>query len=214
MSGRNLVGLVVAALAVCALAVGIAAASFTDSTQNPQTLSAVADFLAPSADASVVGKAEGGAAGYVRAGGNYRVYANVSDSGSPSSKTSSVKVNASALTAGQTAVALTAGTYSFGGATYNYRCAQLKVDSGVGAGTKSYALTLVDGAGNSRVQSFPVTVDNGPFAASSFSTANAAGNDSGEPEEGDTIAFAYNDVPEAERDDRARRAQLHQQPQR
>jgi hypothetical protein len=198
MRAQGVIGLVLAALAASALAVGFSAASFTDSTQNPQTLSAATDFLAPSASASVVGKAEGGTAGYVRAGGNYRVYANVSDSGSPSSKTSSVKANVSALTAGQTAVALTAGSYSFGGATYNYRGAQLKVDSGVGAGTKSYALTLLDGAGNSRVQSFPVTVDNGPFAGSSFSTANGSGGNSGEPEEGDTIAFAYNDVPEPE----------------
>lgn len=198
MNGRGPLGLSLAALAVCALAVGFSAASFTDSTQNPQTIAAVADFLSPSPGASVVGKAEGGTAGFVRAGGNYRVYANVTDSGNPSSKTSSVKANVSALTAGQTAVALTAGSYSFDGATYNYRSASLKVDSGAGAGTKSYALTLLDGAGNSRVQSFPVTVYNGPFAGSSFSTANGSGNNSGEPEEGDTATFNYNDVPEAE----------------
>lgn len=197
MSGRGLTGLLLAALAACALAVGFSAASFTDSTRNPQTVSAVSDFLPPSASASVIGKSEGGTAGYVRANGNYRVYANVADSGNPSSNTASVKANLSALTAGQTAVALTAGSYSFDGATYNYRSAQLKVGSAVGAGTKSYALALLDGAGNSGVENFPVTV-NGPFAASSFSTANAPGNDSGQPEEGDTIAFAYNDAPEPE----------------
>lgn len=198
MRGGGFIGLFLTALAACALTVGFSAASFTDSTQNPQTVSAVADFLAPSASAGVVGKAEGGTAGYVRAGGGYRVYANVTDSGNPASKTSSVKANVSALTSGQTAAALTAGSYSFGGATYNFRSAQLKVDSGLGAGAKSYALTLVDGAGNSRVQSFSVTVDNGPFAGSSFATANAPGSNSGEPEEGDTIVFAYDDVPEAE----------------
>ena len=198
MRARGFTGLALAALAACVLAAGFSAASFTDLTQNPQTVSAVTDFLAPSAGASVVGKAEGGTAGYVRAGGNYRVYASVTDSGNPSSKTSSVKANLSALTAGQTAVALTAGSYSFDGVSYNYRSAQLKADSGVSAGTKSYALTLVDGAGNSGVQSFQVTVDNGPFAASSFSTANGPGNNSGEPEEGDTVTFTYNDVPEAE----------------
>jgi hypothetical protein len=198
LSGRGLTGLVLAALSAVALAAGFSAASFTDSTQNPQTVSAIADFLAPSASASVIGKAEGGTAGYVRAGGNYRVYANVTDSGNPSSKTSSVKANVSALTAGQAAVALSAGSYTVDGASYNYRSAQLKMDSGVGAGTKSYALTLLDGAGNSRVQSFSVVVDNGPFAGSSFSTANGPGNNSGEPEEDDTIVFTYNDVPEAE----------------
>lgn len=195
MRAHAVVGLALVALAACALAVGFSAASFTDSTQNPQTVSAAADFLAPSASASVVGKAEGGTAGYVRAGGNYRVYANVTDSGAPSSKTSSVKADLSALTSGQTAVALTAGNYSFDGVAYNYRSAQLKVGSGVGPGTKSYALTLLDGAGNSGVQSFPVAV-NGPFAGSSFSTANGPGNDSGEPEEGDTVSFTYSDDPE------------------
>lgn len=198
MIGRGVLGLVLAALAACALAAGFSAASFTDASQNPQTVSAVADFLAPSAAASVIAKSEGGAAGYVRAGGNYRVYANVTDSGNPASKTSSVKANLSTLTAGQTAVALSSGSFSAGGVSYNYRSAQLKVDSGVSAGTKSYALTLLDGAGNSRVQSFSVTVDNGPFAGSSFSTANAAGKNSGEPEEGDSVTFTYDDAPEPE----------------
>jgi hypothetical protein len=198
VSARGIAGLALTALAACALAVGFSSASFTDTTQNPQAVSAVTDFLAPSAGASVVGKSEGGAAAYVRAGGNYRVYANVTDSGSPSSKTSSVKANVSALTAGQAAVALSSGSYTVDGVAYNYRSAQLKVDSGVSAGTKSYALALVDGAANSRIQNFFAIVDNGPFAGSSFSTANAAGTNSGEPEEGDTIAFTYSGVPEAE----------------
>lgn len=197
MSGRGLIGLPLAALAVCALAVAFSAASFTDSTQNPQTLSAAADFLPPGASASVIGKSEGGTAGYVRANGNYRVYANVADPGNPSSKTSSVKADVSALTSGQTAAALTAGSYSFDGVTYNYRSAQLKVGSGVSAGTKSYALTLLDGAGNAGVEDFPVAV-NGPFAGSSFATANAPGNNSGEPEEGDTISFTYSAEPAPE----------------
>lgn len=196
MTARGSLALWPAALAACLLVVGFSAASFTDSSQNPQTVSAVADFLAPGVEAGVVAKSEGGTAGYVRAAGNYRVYANVTDSGNPSSKTSSVKANLSGLTAGQTAVALSSGSFTVDGASYNYRSAQLKVDSGVGAGTKSYALTLVDGAGNSRVQSFPVTVDNGPFAGGSFATANGKGNESGEPEEGDTVTFTYDDAPE------------------
>ncbi len=198
MRGRSALALSLTALAACLLTVGFSLASFTDTSQNPQTVTAAADFLAPSAGASVVGKAEGGAAGYARVGGNYRVYANVTDSGNPSSKTSSVKANVSALTAGQTGVALTAGSYTFDGVSYNYRSAQLKADGGVSAGTKSYALTSLDGAGNSRVQNFSVVVDNGPFAGSSFATANGSGNESGEPEEGDAITFTYNDVPEVE----------------
>ncbi len=163
MRTRSAIALSLAALAACALVAGFSAASFTDSSQNPQTVTAAADFLAPSAGASAVAKSEGGSAGYVRAGGNYRVYADVTDSGNPASKTSSVKANVSALTSGQTAVALSSGSFTVDGVSYNYRSAQLKVDSGATPGTKSYALTLVDGAGNSRVQSFSVTVDNGLF---------------------------------------------------
>ncbi|HET6999062.1 MAG TPA: hypothetical protein VFI03_10780 [Solirubrobacterales bacterium] len=198
MTGRGMIALSLAALAACALAVGFSVASFTDTSQNPQTISAVADFLAPSAGTSVVAKSEGGAAGYVRAGGNYRVYAAVTDSGNPSSKTSSVKANLSALTAAQTAATLSSGSYTVDGVSYNYRSAQLKVDSGVSAGTKAYALTLADGAGNSRVQNFAAIVDNGPFAGSAFATANGSGNNSGEPEQGDTVTFTYNEAPEPE----------------
>ncbi len=186
------------ALAACALAAGFSAASFTDTSQNPQTISAVADFLAPSAGTSIVAKSEGGATGYVRAGGNYRVYANVTDPGSPPSKTSSVKANLSALTSGQTAATLSSGSYTVDGVSYNYRSAQLKAGSGVSAGTKSYALTLADGATNSQVQNFSAIVDNGPFAGSAFATANGKGNNSGEPEQGDTVTFTYDDAPEAE----------------
>jgi len=198
MKGLTQIAVSLAALAACVLVVALSAASFTDTEQNPQTVSAVADWTAPAAEASVILKSQGGAAGYIRAGGNYRVYASVTDSGNPSSKVSSVRANLSAITPSQTSAALSSGSYTVGGVSYNYRSASLKADSGIGAGSKSYALTLADGASNSRVQSFTAMVDNGPFAGSSFSTVNGAGNDAGEPEEGDAISFTYNDAPEPE----------------
>ncbi len=198
MRGRGAFALSLTVLAVGALTVGLSAASFTDTSQNPQTVSAIPDFLAPSAGASAIAKSEGGISGYVRAGGNYRVYANVTDSGNPSSKVSTVKAEVAAITAGQTAVALSSGSYTIDGVSYNYRSAQLKADGGLVAGAKSYALTLTDGAGNSRVQGFSVTVDNGPFAGSSFATANVKDGNSGKPEEGDTVTFTFNDAPEPE----------------
>jgi len=189
---RAQLALSLAALAACVLAVGFSAASFTDTSQNPQTISADADFLAPSASASVIAKTQGGVAGYVKKSGTYYVYANVSDSGNPASGIASVKADVSAITSGQTAVSLVAGSYSVGGASYNYRSAQLTASSTLAAGSKSYSLALADQAGNSGSQSFSVTADNGPFAAADFDTANASGGTSGKAEKGDTIAYTFN----------------------
>ena len=57
--GRLALSLV--ALAACVLAVGLSGAAFTDSSQNPQTITADTDFLAPSAAASTIAKTQGGA---------------------------------------------------------------------------------------------------------------------------------------------------------
>jgi hypothetical protein len=183
------------ALAACILAAGFSAASFTDTTSNPQTVSSEADFLAPSAT-SAIAKSQGGVAGYVKAGGGYYVYANVAESGNPASGIASVKADVSAITSRQTAATLSAGSYSVGGSSYNYRSAELKVNGGLSAGPMAYALVLTDNAGNSRTQSFSVTVDNGPLAGSDFDTANTSGGTSGKAEKGDTISYAFNKPPD------------------
>lgn len=196
MRGRGTAALLLGALALCSLLAGFSGASFTDTAQNPQTVSAVADFVAPSAEASTIAKSQGGVAGYIRAGGAYYVYANVTESGNPASGIASVKADVSSVTPGQTAAALSAGSYTAGGVSYNYRSAQLTAGGGIGAGAKPYSLALADSAGNSRTQSFSVTVDNGPFAGSSFATANASGGTSGKAEKGDTVSFAFNKPPD------------------
>lgn len=196
MRGREGIALALAALAACALAVGLSTASFTDSSQNPQTVSAVADFIAPSAGASTIAKSQGAVAGYVKKGGTYYVYANVTDSGNPASGIAAVKADVSAITSGQTAVSLVAGSYTVDGDSYNYRSAQLTAGSSLTAGSKSYSLTLADAAGNSRSQIFAVTVDNGPFSGSDFETANASGGTSGKAEKGDTVVFVFNKAPD------------------
>jgi hypothetical protein len=184
------------ALAACLLTVGFSAASFTDTSDNPQTLGAVADFLAPTAGASAIGKSQGGLSGYVKAGGTYYVYANVTESGNPPSGIASVKANVSTLTSGQTAVALSAGSYSVDGDSYNYRSAQLTASSTLSSGSKSYSLALADSIGNSRSQSFSVTVDNASFAGSEFETANASGGTTGKAERDDTVSFVFNKAPD------------------
>lgn len=192
MRGRGAAALFLSALAACALAVGLSAASFTDSVQNPQAVSADTDFLAPIAGASVIAKTQGGVGGHVRAGGTYYVYADVSDPGNPSTGIASVKANVSAITSGQTAVSLSAGSYSVEGVPYGYRSAQLTASSSLSSGTKAYSLALTDGDGNARGQSFSVTVDNLALAGSDFETANASGGTTGRAEKGDTVAFVFN----------------------
>jgi len=196
MRARAWAASVLAVLALAALAVGLSSASFTAGSQNPQTVSAVADFVAPSAGASAIVKSQGGVGGYIKAKGSYHVYADVSESGNPASGTASVKADVSALTSGQTAVALSAGSYTVGGASYDYRSAQLTASSGLGAGSKSYSLALADAAGNTRSQSFTAIVDNGPFAGSGFETANASGGTSGRAERGDTVSFSFSEAPD------------------
>lgn len=192
MRGRGAVTLLWAAVAACVLAVGFSAASFTDMTENPQTVSADPDFLAPTAAAAAIAKTQGGVTGYIKAGGTYYVYANVGDSGNPASGIASVKANVSALTAGQTAVSLSAGSHTVDGVSYNYRSAQLTASGSLGAGSKSYSLALADADGNSRSQSFSVSVDNVSLTGADFETANTSGGTSGRAEKGDTVSFAFN----------------------
>jgi hypothetical protein len=183
-------------LAACVLLAGFSGASFTDTTQNPQTVSAVTDFLAPTAGASVIAKSQGGVAGYVKAGGTYYVYATVTaDAGNPASGIASVKADVSSITDKTTEV-LSAGSYTVGGISYNYRSPQLTADGSLKAGLKSYTLNLADVAGNTNTPSFSVTADNGPFQGSDFATGNVSGGTEGKPEKGDTVAFTFNKAPE------------------
>ena len=195
MRTRTSVTLSLVALAACVLAVGFSGASFTDTTQNPQTVSAATDFLPPIAAASVIAKTQGGATGYIKAAGTYYVYANVTDAGNPASGVASVKADVSGITTGQTAATLTTGSYSVGGVSYNYRSAELEARSSLAPGSQSYTLALADSAGNSRSPSFSVMV-NGAFAGSDFETGNAPGGTEGKPEKGDTVTFVFNQAPE------------------
>jgi hypothetical protein len=193
MKFRVQIAVSLVALAACVLAVAFSAASFTDSEQNPQTVSATADWTAPSAEAGVIAPASSGTPGYLKSKATYFVYASVVDSGNPASGASSVKANVSAITSGQTAVSLTAGSYTAGGISYNYRSAQLTAST-LSAGTKAYSLALADKAGNTSSASFSVTVL-GAFAGSGFETANVSGGNEGKPEAGDTATFTYSSAP-------------------
>lgn len=152
------------------------------------------DTTPPNVSAAVIAKTQGGSPGYVRQGGTYYVYANVSDPGSPSTGVSSVTANVSAVTTGQTAVPLVAGSYTVGGVTYGYRSASLTASNPLSEGAKSFSITAVDGAGNSATQGgFTVTVDNTPPSGVDVQTANASGGTVGRAEAGDTITFTFSE---------------------
>jgi hypothetical protein len=183
-------------LAACVLAVGISAASFTESKENPQTVSAERDWVAPSASASVIDQAENRTAGYIRSNVGYYVYANVSDSGNPASGIATVKADLSAISSSATEVALVAGKYTADDVSYNYRSTELKAKSSLSAGTKSYTLELADAAGNKASQAFSATAY-ASFKGAEMETSNVSGGTEGKPEKGDTVSFEFNNLPEA-----------------
>jgi len=195
MRFRAQIALSLISLAACVLAVGFSAASFSDTEQNPQTISAIADWTAPNAEASLIAPTSGGTPGYLKSKGTYYVYAKVADSGSPASGIATVKADVSSLTSGQTAVSLVAGSYPVGGVTYNFRSAQLTAGT-LTTGSKGYSLALADKAGNSASESFSVMAL-ALFSGAAFDTGNVSGGNDGLPEKGDTATFTYSGPPQA-----------------
>lgn len=136
------------------------------------------DRTAPTISASIAAAtSDTTQGGFVKPSGTYYVYANVSD---PISGVNTVNANLSNVTtSGATNVALTAGSYTVGAATYNYRSASLTA-SAVAAGTKSYTVTAVDNATNSSgAQPFSVVVDGTPPTISGSVVASTTDTTSG-----------------------------------
>jgi hypothetical protein len=154
--------------------------------------SIIVDTVAPSVPAAAIAKTQGGTAGFIKQGGTYYVYANVTDAGSG---VATVTANVTTVTTGQTAVALSAGSFIAGGASYNYRSAQLAASNPLAAGAKAFSITAADAAGNSGTQSgFSVTVDNTAPSASDVQTTNVGGSQTGRADTGDTITFTYSET--------------------
>jgi chitinase len=147
----------------------------TDNALNVQSPVAAQTFTidttAPSIGASTIAATTGTSpTGFVRQGGGYVVYADVSDVNGVSSATADV----SALTTGQTSVSLAScvSGCTVGGHTYPYKSAALTASSPLAEGAKSYTVAASDVVGNSSSSSgFSAVVDNtGP----SVSTVIAA----------------------------------------
>jgi hypothetical protein len=185
---------VLVAVAIVALiAIPAAVAAFGAQTQNEKdVVTAAPDFTPPAITATVVAKALGGITGFVRKGGTYYVYANVAaDTGNPASGTATVKANAAELTSGQGEAAMTAGSYTPGGVSYNYRSAELAANAN--EGVKTYSVTATDNAGNARTMGGSATVDNVVPTATDIQTTNVGGGTVGLAELGDTVVFTFSE---------------------
>ncbi len=141
-------GVVVLLVTAALLASGAGTFGAFTATRNVSTsLSAHADWLPPVINATVAGSTSGSATEHLKRGSTYYLYADVAaDRGNPAAGVASVTADASGLTAGQTAVALTAGSYSFGGVSYNYRSGALTVDVTPPACRYRYPTTVTDAA--------------------------------------------------------------------
>jgi hypothetical protein len=167
------------------------------SVNSTFTTAASFDTVAPTVSSSVISKTVPYWPGYVRQGGTYYVYANVTDGGAVPSGVSTVTANVSNVTTGQTAVALAAGSFSIGGVSYNYRSASLTANAVLSEGSKTYTITATDVAGNSGTTSgFSVTVDNTRPSGTDVQTTNAGV--AGRPEIGDTITLTFSEVIDPE----------------
>jgi hypothetical protein len=128
--------------------------------------------------------------GYVKQGGSYYVYANVTD---PMSGVSTVTANVTNITSGSISVPLTSGAYSVAGTPYNFRSSALTASNPLSAGTKTYTISASDIAGNSTTTpNQNVTVDNTAPAPSAFSLAN--GDQLGRLDVDDSFTVTYNSV--------------------
>ena len=167
-------------------------ALLTDSENDPSTFTTAASFpdtTAPTVASSVISKTTLYLPGFVRQGGTYFVYANVTDAGSG---VATVRANVSTVTTGQTTLALVAGSYSIGGVSYNYRSASVTANAVLAEGAKAYTITATDVATNSVTQGgFSVTVDNTRPTGTNVQTTNAGV--AGQPGLGDTMTLTFSE---------------------
>jgi hypothetical protein len=192
---RSAVAAVLVLVAAHVLDGGFVSGAFlTDQETDASTFATAATFpdvTPPVVSASVISKTVPFLPGYVRQGGTYHVYANVTDAGSG---VASVTANVGTVTTGQTAVPLVAGSYTIGGTSYGYRSASVTANATLTEGARAYSVTATDGAANAVTQpGFSVTVDNTRPTGSAIATANG-GSIVGRPELGDTVTFTFSEV--------------------
>ncbi len=164
----------------------------TDKAVNATTgtYSVTVDAAGPAVSGVAVANTTTNAAGWLRKSGAYAVYANASDP----SGISSVKANVSAITSGQTALALSACSSgcTVGGVTYAYKSAAKTAASTLAAGAVGFTVTATDGVGNTATANGAGTADNTAPTASAEAIAPTATNLPGSIAQGATYRVFTN----------------------
>lgn len=170
-------------------------ARFIDAADAVGTVTAADSFdiSAPSIDSSAIVRGGGSIAGFIRPGGTYEVYANVTDAGAGATGVAEVTADLSGITSGQTSVALVPGSYSAGGVAYGFRSSSLTADAGLPDGVHTYTVRASDAAGNPAAPAtFTVTVDATAPVGVDVQIVNGAST-AGRPEAGDSITFTFSE---------------------
>lgn len=161
------------ATASASSSVVVSATNGAGTSSGNQTVTITVDGAAPTITASnlAIGPIDNTTTpGFVKAGGQYYVYANATDG---ASGVGAVTANVNSVTALQTALPLVAGSYSAFGVSYGYRSAAVTADAGLGAGNKSYKGTATDNVGNATTTAnATVNVDNTAPTGSITSPSN------------------------------------------
>lgn len=139
--------------------------------------SVTVDNTAPAVSAAVVSTSATSTPGWIKQGGTYIVYANATDGGA----INTVKANVADVTAGQTALSLSACTSSctVGGVTYGYKSASKTADAAIAEGAVAFSITATDKAANATAAPFSVTVDNTGATVVQTTIANTTTNAAG-----------------------------------
>ena len=185
----------VAALSVASATIGVTQGAFAGQTSaGGNIITAMPDFRGPTITRVAIGKntagAPVGATGFLKPSATYRIYAQVTDVGTPPSGTATVIANVANVTAGQTAVPLTAGNVTAGGQTYNYSSAVL-TSGALPNGPKLYTVTATDVAANVSNLGGSATIDN---VVPTPTDMSASGGIAGRPEVGDVLTLTTNDT--------------------
>src|SRR3954468_17365774 len=137
-----------AALFACAQFLPATSSSFSATTSlSGNSLAAGPDWAPPTVTATAIQKTAGGLYdNSIKQGGTFYVYANVTDTGNPSSGISTVTASV-ANVATVSSAALTAGSYTVNGTSYNYRSGSLTAKNPLTTNSYSYSVSATDGAG-------------------------------------------------------------------
>jgi hypothetical protein len=182
----------VVAVFACAQFLGGTTSSFSDTTASTgNTVTASADWTAPTISAVVLQKSEGGVINNFHANETFYIYASVADTGNPAAGIGTITANTTNI-ATVSSETLTSGSWTVSGTTYNYRTALLTAKSTLLSQSYSYSLSVSDSAGNGPTTSSPnVTSSNVTLAPSSFHVLTA-----GKPVATDKITFTYSSAPD------------------